>query len=189
MPRIGFCIGNGTSREGFDLTRLDGITICCNSIWRHYTPDYVVALDAHEREAIEAEPRPFSIITRNELDKGVWYITVDGVCIAPMSTFNDGRNNNSGIVAGAFLAERLQVDKMYMLGIDFFRDVIGRTSNDLYSSTTIGSKELPLIWNFMVLRNPHTEFIRVGNIEDYDRDFFAHTIKGMTLMNYEDFPY
>ncbi len=187
MSTIGFCIGNGTSREGYDLERLNGhgVTIGCNCIWKHYTPDYVVALDDHEREWIEVlRVPPFKLITRTDND-----ILLDGKPISTRRGYNGGLNNNSGIVAAVYLAEYLKVDTVYMLGIDFFRDVIGRTSNDLYAKTTIGTKALPKIWEAIAARNPNTKFVRVGNIEHYDQRFFDNDLHGFELMNYERFPY
>jgi hypothetical protein len=192
MQDVGFCIGNGTSREFFDLTRLDGhgVTVACNTMYKTYTPNYLVALDTGIRAELEElpKPTPWKWISRQYHDR-ICYMTVDGICFAPRSTFNGGKNNNSGVVAAAFLAERLQVKKLYMLGIDFFRFVKGRESNDLLGPPTNGTPTLWKIWNFMAMRNPKTEFIRVGVIDTYDRSFYDNDLKGFTLMSYVDFPY
>lgn len=50
-----FIIGNGKTREGFDLEqlRLHGTIYGCNALYRDFTPDYLVAID----EAITQEIR------------------------------------------------------------------------------------------------------------------------------------
>ena len=42
-----FCIGNGTSRDGFDLERLrtHGLIYGCNALYRDFTPDVLCAVD------------------------------------------------------------------------------------------------------------------------------------------------
>ena len=47
MNRV-FCIGNGESRQGFDLEQLrpHGKIYGCNAIYRDFTPDILVALDS-----------------------------------------------------------------------------------------------------------------------------------------------
>lgn len=43
---IAFIIGNGTSREHFDLQKLrKGTVFGCNALYRVYEPDYLVAID------------------------------------------------------------------------------------------------------------------------------------------------
>lgn len=41
-----FVIGNGLSRKDIDLSKLDGLTIGCNALYRDFTPDLLCALDA-----------------------------------------------------------------------------------------------------------------------------------------------
>ena len=45
-----FIIGNGQSRQGFDLESLrgKGTTYGCNAVYRDFTPDYLVSLDRHK---------------------------------------------------------------------------------------------------------------------------------------------
>ena len=44
---IAFIIGNGKSREGFDLEALrgEGLIIGCNSIYQDFIPDVIVSFD------------------------------------------------------------------------------------------------------------------------------------------------
>jgi hypothetical protein len=43
-----YCIGNGPSRDGFDLTRLTvtGQTYGCNALYRDFWPDFIFSVDA-----------------------------------------------------------------------------------------------------------------------------------------------
>ena len=43
-----YCIGNGPSRKGFDLTRLQatGQTYGCNAIYRDFLPDFIFSVDS-----------------------------------------------------------------------------------------------------------------------------------------------
>ena len=43
-----YCIGNGPSRKGFDLTSLteSGQTYGCNALYRDFVPDYLFSVDA-----------------------------------------------------------------------------------------------------------------------------------------------
>ena len=40
-----YIIGNGTSRQGLDLSILDGDVWGCNALFRDYTPDYLTIVD------------------------------------------------------------------------------------------------------------------------------------------------
>ena len=46
--KVGYVIGNGLSREGFDLKKLKKcVTVGCNSIHKDFLPTYLVAIDRH----------------------------------------------------------------------------------------------------------------------------------------------
>lgn len=196
---IGFCIGNGTSREGFDLHRLDGhgVTIACNLIYNTYEPNYLVALDVMPKAEIEeliefGWPRDWLYITREQQVEGIrgtWF-TCEGVPFAARNQLNGGANNNSGVVAAAYLAEVLKVEKIYMIGIDFFLPCPDRDSNDLLGPTTTWTPVFTGVWNKLVERNPQTEFVRVGEIKDRDRLFYDTQVKEyFTLLeSFEDMP-
>lgn len=55
-----FVIGNGKSREGFDLEQLRqyGKIYGCNALYRDFEPDYLVAIDDKITEEIEASDFP-----------------------------------------------------------------------------------------------------------------------------------
>ena len=54
---IAFIIGNGTSREHFDLQKLrKGTVFGCNALYRVYEPDYLVAIDDGIIDEINENP-------------------------------------------------------------------------------------------------------------------------------------
>lgn len=48
-----FVIGNGLSRKGIDLTKLDGTTYGCNWLYKDFKPDVLVAVDNTMSEFIQ----------------------------------------------------------------------------------------------------------------------------------------
>lgn len=183
----GFLIGNGTSREHYDLHKLDGVTVGCNRLYHTFEPDYLVGIDTEMRieisEYIRANrPRKWKWITREYLGR-VCSITVDGEHVVARHKLNGGYNNNSGIMGAAFLAECLHVDTCYLIGVDFFRPVPGR-DNDL-TGGNYPQICMP-VWHKLIERNPGTEFVRVGPIADYDKAFYASQCSGFTLIDYDD---
>jgi hypothetical protein len=193
---VGFAIGNGLSREFFDLDRLrgKGITVGCNYLYKHWAPDYLVTLDHGISETIGKmiadKPQPWKHLTRYYPDhdnKRTW-LCCNGEPVKPLIEINQGFNNNSGVMAAAYLAEIKRVHTLYLLGIDFFLDVPGR-ANDLYSRNTRQSAGLSRVWNLLVERNPQTTFIRVGTIHDRDAMFYDTKLIGFDFIDYKDFPY
>ena len=55
MEKVAFIIGNGPSRSKFDIEKLrgKGTIYGCNALYREFSPDYLVAIDAPIIEEIE----------------------------------------------------------------------------------------------------------------------------------------
>jgi len=186
----GFAIGNGLSREGFDLERLRcrGVSIGCNRIWHDFEPDYVVSLDdeptAQIRAYLTEHPGAFRHITRSmHVEPGErWgrHIVCDDQEIIAAKFLNGGLNNNSGITAAAYLAEILDCEVVYLIGVDFFLPT-GLDRNDLYSGYLGFSPGIVDAWNRLFSSNRDVEFIRVGPIADRDRDFFENELHELWL--------
>jgi len=186
---IGFVIGNGTSRRGYDLNHISGhgITVGCNGLYKHYSPDYLVTLDQKPTfevgEYLAKKPGHFQWITRGfDAQAGCYSLVVDGIQIKLFKEINRNHNNNSGLVACDFLASVLRVKKIFLLGIDFFLPVPDEESNDLYSRNTVQSPSLVKAWNFFPVDYPDTRFIRVGTIHDRDKHFFNAQLQGYEYM-------
>lgn len=189
---IGFVIGNGLSRAGYDLTRRDGhgTTLGCNGIYNDYQPDYVIGVDvgikAQIHEAIESGyPRKWKFVTREfDVNTIVW-ITCDGEKIKKRCHVNGGLNNNSGVLAAAYAVEILGVTECYLLGMDFFRPTPSGV-NDIYGGYHPGGSALMQCWNYMTKNNPQTRFVRVGEIHERDASAYK-TLDGIKFIGYDEF--
>lgn len=195
---VGFAIGNGASREMLDLNRLkgQGHTIGCNHLYKTWEPSYLVTLDTEITKEVKAvvaaqTPCKWRHITRMWIDgegeiRRTW-LAVDGVAYCPISAINRGWNNNSGVMAAAFLSEVLKAEVVYLIGIDFFRPVPGK-ANDIYGINTPYAPGLMRVWDRLTSNNPQTEFVRVGEIHERDLEEYAK-IDDMKFIEYKDFPY
>ncbi len=185
---IGFAIGNGLSRVGFDLDILDGhgITVGCNNIYEEYNPDYLVTLDLNKKTQIIAdmERRDFKWIHRVKRPNRLF---IDDDMLCGLYEINGSLSMNSGIVAAGYLAKYHRCERVYLIGVDFNRPVPNAESNDIYSELVINN----IINSFVMLtiNYPDTEFIRVGSIPDYDTEFYDKQVitKGITCIDREAF--
>ncbi len=115
---IGYAIGNGPSREKYDFGNLNGngLVVGCNTIFKDFTPDYIVALDRKPTAAIEAlEDRQFRFIWRDRATNKM-FCDDDYLCLH--SELNGPFGMNSGIVACCFLAKFLECRTVRMIGFD-----------------------------------------------------------------------
>ena len=195
---IGFAIGNGLSRLGFDLERLKGkgVTVGCNWLYKDFDADYIVFLDHHMiTHMANLEDKNFKPLTRwrDDETKEMW-LSCEGEKVRPLVQINQGRNNNSGIMATCFLSEVLQLDEVYLIGMDFFLDVYNEdkteiVQNDVYLGKFRRSEGYHRVWNNIATNNPQTKFYRVGPIADADRDFYTNYLSGYKLIeSFEDMP-
>lgn len=185
--KVGFAIGNGTSREGFDLEQLrgHGITVGCNGIYTEFTPDIVIALDRVPRTAIlELEERPFKFMTVKKDRKHLW---LDDEPVMTVAQVNGGIGKLSGLVACSYLAKTEKCHRVYMFGFDFFRVHPGMTKNDMYHDKILRNKNVHR--SFMVLSKAcqQTEFVRVGDIHASDETFYQMLSPYYWLMDYPEF--
>lgn len=188
--RRGFVIGNGPSRLGFDLERLrgNGITIGCNKLYRDFTPDYLVALDQDMRAELDAlREWPFTYFSRGYDERKVVRLFYNGKPDIRFHNINGGWNNNSGVTAASLMVERIGVDELYLLGVDFFRVIPGSDTNDVYGIMTYPSRGIVFCYNRVAVENPQTRCFRVGPIPECDAEFYANEVRGYTLISYEEF--
>lgn len=189
---IGIAIGNGLSRQGFDLSTLKGPDRCvvgCNWICRDYDPDIIVAIDTDPVREFAAMERRWEWLSRNH--SGHWIVMVhpDGSYDEIMETaqINGGYGKNSGIIACSYLSKHLKCDKVYMLGFDFFRLLPGQTKNDLYHKGLIGFTKYEKAWNLLTSQCSQTEFIRVGDIPPTEHKFYYEMLHGLTYITTDAF--
>jgi hypothetical protein len=209
--KVGYVIGNGLSRNGFDLGKLkDCVTVGCNSIHKDFLPTYLVALDEGSRgvarklinkKYTKKNPRKWRYITRefmtdetNQTLKNMWWMTEEGEPLIQELFLNRGFCLNSGMYGALLLSQVKKFDVVYLIGMDFFRDVEDENgelqTNDVYSGEINKSHSgFIKVWNHMFDGAPtgrvedgkvvkenaiHTKFIRVGPIEDSDREYYKN---------------
>ena len=123
-----FLIGNGKSREGFDLEQLRpfGTIIGCNALYRDFSPDILVTIDAK---------------MINEINKTDY--CKDNVCIVPIGRkltggkhFRTKRFNTSGCFAMQMISRAMKPKYCFMLGMDCYPgNMYDKTPN--YSPNTL----------------------------------------------------
>lgn len=109
-----FLIGNGKSRNHFDLERLRsiGTIIGCNAIFRDFMPDILVAVDQKMLKEIQGSKLPEDVPIITARAKSV---KVDNCHIYTTAKFN-----TSGCFAMRMIGESMKPSKCYMLGMDGF---------------------------------------------------------------------
>ena len=186
--KFGFAIGNGTSREGFDLEQLrgQGTTVGCNWIYKDFQPDIVVAIDRDPRTAIgKLTEREFKLMTVNKDRAWVW---LDDERVMSTSEVNRGIGKFSGLMACSYLAKVESCKRVYMFGFDFFQIKQGMTRNDIYHDKLLGNRNAHRSFLVLAKHCVDTEFIRVGPVVDEeDEAFFGVLQPHFTLIDYSEF--
>jgi len=125
-----FLIGNGKSRENFDLERLRkvGTIIGCNAIYREFTPDLLIAIDAKMlREIKDANYKGNVLMPRSR-----------AVAIPHALKWKTERYNTSGCFAMKLISQVMEPTKCYMLGMDGYTgNIYDGTKN--YAVNTVKS--------------------------------------------------
>lgn len=128
-----FLLGNGKSRSHFDLERLrgKGTIIGCNAIYRDFTPDILVAIDAKMLKEIgnakytERSDKHVMIIPHNRHYK-----------LKNAFIFKTNAFNTSGCFSMMFIDQVLQPSECFMLGMDGYKgNVYDATPN--YAKATL----------------------------------------------------
>jgi hypothetical protein len=128
-------IGNGESRIGFDLSKLDGhITYGCNALYRDYNPTYLVACDRLMVE--EIVDRGKAVYTRDKWKNDFKdYPFVKYLPRLPYSgqlRADQEDNWGTGMYA-AYLASLKRPKKTYLLGFDHHITTV--RVNNVYKGT------------------------------------------------------
>ena len=131
MEKVAFIIGNGPSRNNFDLTKLKGLgTIFgCNALYRdfpkHDVPDFLVAIDRPIIEEIESSKFPIKRVIIPPLEE-----QFEDPEYNPYNRFR----SNAGVNA---LVEAIKTDHnvLYCLGFDFMLKSPKLSLGNLYDGT------------------------------------------------------
>jgi hypothetical protein len=159
--KIAFVIGNGPSRENFDLTTLKhkGTIIGCNALYREFTPDVLIGIDkpiVYEIRDTGYQNKNYFLIPSRRRD-----LTV------PESVYHfDFKKYNCAGVCAMRYAASLNFDQTYLLGFD-----IGGFS--IYDGTPCYKKRLTKGWNeflkgyeWVIEDNPNMNFIVVHDSDN-----------------------
>lgn len=168
--KVGFVLGNGTSRQSIDLPQLSmcGKIYACNAVYRTFTPDYLVAVDV--KMILEINRSGY------QHKNTVWTNpnrSFDG--IRNLNFFNPGKGWSSGPTA-LWLAAQHGYQRIYILGFDYKGLNEGKTLNNIYANTMNYKKESDSATFFgnwlrqtvsVIKENPHIEFVRVIQPDNY----------------------
>ena len=181
-------IGNGLSREGMDLDALRdvGHTIGCNWLYRDWMPDTLVTIDTPPQHEIIGKyglHPPFNHLAQN-VTRTHALLNRKVLCKRPSGPYW----NNSGVMATWYAAAFLEAERIYLVGVDFFRATdrktdAGKPTNDIYGINTIG-RAIHLCFKHLALEFPDVELIRVGPVHERDSAFYdKHIAPYMTLQD------
>jgi len=202
-------IGNGISRIGMDLEKLRhlGPLIGCNNLYKDFEPDYLVSVDKVPRfEAknymLEHHPR-WKLLTRGAFNNvrdingklrtgGPWWLIVETtdeepIKITAYDTIHGITYNNSGFIGAWWALEKLRVNTLYMVGMDFFRPVMDgdvKLKNDVYhDDQKCFFPGLVEAWHIIMGKYPLVEHVRIGDVMKADREWFGSTFPGIRVIS------
>jgi hypothetical protein len=110
LTEIVFLVGNGASREGFDLNSLvgKGTIIGCNALYRDFNPDILICQDA--KMARELVDNNYSGLV----------LTGRGIGVLPTNniSWRAGDARTSGVFGLRFISSVMKPKVCYVLGMD-----------------------------------------------------------------------
>jgi hypothetical protein len=184
LHNTAYLIGNGLSRKGLDLETLRGRghIIGCNWLFcggwpgkpltdKPFIPDTLVTIDSPPQDEIRRRygtTPPFYHLAQNVQRTHV-LLNRSVLCGRPDGPYW----NNSGVFGAWYACEYLKVDRLYLVGVDFFRPVEGDT-NDMYGIYTVGVT-IQVCFNKLAEQYTDTEFIRIGPTAD-DAEWYSENI-------------
>lgn len=150
-----YIIGNGKSRQHFDLYKLPQDTYGCNALYRDYTPDYLIVVDRHMyQEVKESEYGEKNIVYTNHNCMSKF----GGTCHLIPSNPHRGAGPTA-----THIAIHDGHTNLFMLGFDCAEDT---SNNNVYVNTkcynndatvvhvTVWAKQIQLIME----KNPQVSF-------------------------------
>ena len=150
-----FIVGNGLSRQGFNLESLrgKGTIFGCNALYRDFTPDYLVAID----DKIIAE-------INHSIDTGECEVPQKNFIVPPWTECHEettGRRSNAGMNA-MFEAIKKDHTELYCLGFDFLIDDDVSVAN-VYDGTNCYGPETRANRRDNVNRVAYLEYVALNN--------------------------
>ena len=126
---VAFVIGNGESRKDIDLYPLKnyGKVYACNAVYRHYQPDYLVAVDV--KMILEINQHKWQMENQVWTNPNKAYHGMEG-----FNFFQPSKGWSSGPTA-LWLASQHSYEKIYILGFDYRGLDEGQKFNNIYANT------------------------------------------------------
>jgi hypothetical protein len=165
-----FVLGNGISRKGIDLEKLHefGTIYGCNALYRHFEPDYLIAVDVKMVNEI--------CKSRYQLTHEVWtnpnrsFSKLHG-----LNYFHPSKGWSSGPTA-LWLASQHEYETIYILGFDYKGIDDGKKFNNIYADSMNykrSSDSATFFGNWLrqtktvVQQHPHIKYKRIILPENY----------------------
>ena len=164
-----FCIGNGESRQSIDLNKLrsHGKIYGCNALYRDFTPDVLVAVDAD----IIQEIYDSGYSQKNETWFRNWKQIDDNThCIDNLILGEKDRGYGAGASSGKIaLTQNLDVKELYLIGHDLKSNT--NFVNNIYKGTScyrdVKATPVPPVnwitqWKTLFCEYPFVQFYKVN---------------------------
>jgi hypothetical protein len=174
-----FLIGNGASRNVFDLESLKGkgTTIGCNALYRDFAPDVLIVIDAklmHEIRDTKYYEDHFVVMPNNR-----------SVDIPGAKRWKTDKFNTAGCFAMKLISYWIRPKYCYMLGMDNYAGNVYDGSknyavNTLQNFTGVGNAYVKAL-EF----SPGTTFVNVNTQDMWPKE--CHTTGKYEFMSYKEF--
>ena len=176
-----FLIGNGKSRENFDLEKLrgKGTIIGCNAIYRDFTPDVLVAIDAKMLNELSkagwGKKGEFTIVPKNRQ-----------VQVVNAIAWKTERFNTSGCFAMRLISFLMEAKTCYMIGMDGYAGNMYDGTNN-YAANTLRNFKGVVNHYLQVLNDPNcnTVFVNVNYKDEWPQE--AHKTGKYKYITFEEF--
>jgi hypothetical protein len=174
-----FLIGNGKSREHFDLERLrdKGTIIGCNALYRDFEPDVLLAIDAKllkEIRSADYDLNHFCIIPHNR-----------SISLRNAKRWRTERYNTTGCFAIMMIDKIMKPTFCYMLGMDgypgnMYDATINYAQDTLQNFSGVNSYYLKAL-----NQCKNTMFVNVNEKDSWDKNCRASGY--YSAMSYQEF--
>jgi hypothetical protein len=171
--KIGFVLGNGTSRKNIDPAELlpYGKLYGCNALYRTFQPDYLVAVDV--KMILEINKAGYQHTNAVWTNPNKTYAKMQN-----LNYFHPSKGWSSGPTA-LWLASQHAYDRIYILGFDYKGLDEGKKLNNIYADTVNYKKSTDSATFFgnwlkqtasVLKENPNITYYRVITSDNYVPD-------------------
>jgi hypothetical protein len=171
--KVGFVLGNGTSRKGIDPIELRpyGKIYGCNALYRTFQPDYLVAVDV--KMVLEINKAGYQHHNTVWTNPNKTYSKIQN-----LNFFHPSKGWSSGPTA-LWLASQHAYDRIYILGFDYKGLDDGKKLNNIYADTVNYKKSTDGATFFgnwlrqtaaVIKENPNITYYRVITSDNYTPD-------------------